>query len=315
MVAPFFVVVLVTALAAVAVSLTLWRGRAVDDGGPTSPRRRTRLAAVVVNLVGVLGGLIAAVLLAVSEPAWNGLGRGLLLAPLLFGVVLMAVIVAGSFVVNALAAAPPPSMPTPTRPGLPTLLPGTHLAAVGGLLVMLAGLVVVGWMTGVADERGRSGRVFSTGSPTGLSGSTSGPWPGEFYGLFAVLGIAALLAVLAAAIFLIWFRPVGARVDIDVLVRRREVESLVAATGVSLALLAFGLAGRMATTLLGVRPAARLDGYDPGIAYDLAGASALVVALLAVAVGAWFTVSLVVPAADTRTSLPPTTRPAHLQPA
>lgn len=261
-----------------------------------------RLASTVVTLVGILLGLIASIVLAVSEPAWNGLGRGVILAPLLFGAVVLAVIVAGNIVVRWLVsrrAERPVAAGSRRRPGFGALIPRTLAAVVAGLTLTTFVMVAIAWMTGADDDRGRPGRSFTTLSPDQMHGTSSGPWPGEFYGIFAILGMVVLLAVLAFALLVVRFRaPAGSDLEspqVDAMGRRREAEALFGATGLSIAMLVFGIAGSMAAILLRVRPDARISGYELGLGYDLAGAAALFVAFVAVGVGVWCAVSMFLP--------------------
>lgn len=229
--------------------------------GLASLRRTTstcRALAVVVG-VGVL------VMVAGTGP----LGRGLALAPAAFA----AVQVLGVLVADLLAR------DSARRPGIASLevrrvrdyLPRPLTAVVAVLAVALLGGLA--WAAAVAapDDLGRAGRSLAYRCSAGCDRGAHGPWPGSYYALPMAVGLVALLAVAAIAMVVTVRRPRDGSdpelVRLDDAVRRRSVESVVAAVGTA-----------FAAALAGVGPVAAMpvlaDGQVP--AALRAGAGVLV---------------------------------------
>lgn len=164
------------------------------------------------------------------------LGLGLLLAPTVFGLCVLAGVIGGE-----LAA-------IPRRQGVRTAaletrtvadyLPRRLTGLVTASTVGLGALLVTTTLMGSADDMGRAGRsLFRRCSPT--TGESSGPWPGLFYSVPLGIAVAVGLLVAAVALRTVVLRPrSGSAPDLvaaDNALRRRSAEAVVAATGVMVA--------------------------------------------------------------------------------
>ncbi|WP_168582507.1 hypothetical protein [Gephyromycinifex aptenodytis] len=257
------------------------------------------------RVLGLILGVGAAAGVAALDTAWTRLGRGLLVAPLVFAGTLIVVLSAGDLAAHrdARTASDGPRAGAVTEHRRASqFLPPAISAAVAAAGAIFIVLLTLAWAWGSPDDAGRPGRSFTTGSPDGRFTSISGPWPGQFYAVPAFVGVGILTVLTAAALLVIIRRPRdGSDAEIarvDGIVRRREAESLVAAAGLGLSISATGVGLEMARILLSERPGARLNGYTLSRWYDIAGWSALVLALLYVGIGLWCAVVLLAPGAS-----------------
>jgi hypothetical protein len=181
----------------------------------------------------VIGGLVAG-----GAAAGSGaLGRGLLLAAPVFGLCVLAGVVAGEISV------PPPGGRTRTaalevrrvRDYLPRGLAGAVIAAAVVLLALLA----VTTATGAPDDLGRPGRTLLLRCSAALQQS-AGPWPGSFYSVPLGAMVVAGLIVAGAALRVVVRRPrTGAdpaAIAVDDGLRHRAARMITGACGILVAL-------------------------------------------------------------------------------
>jgi hypothetical protein len=203
---------------------------------------------------GLFGGLVAGGVVA----GLGGLGRGLLVAAPVFGLGVLAGVVAGEISVRApggrtrIAALEVRRV----RDYLPRGLARAVLAAASLLLALL----VLTTATGAADDLGRSGRIMVLQCGAGLR-QGAGPWPGSFYSTpLAAMAAGGLIAA-AAALRVVVQRPrIGAdqaAVMADDALRRRAGQTITAACGILVGLPLAGASLMTAAALLSLscRPA------------------------------------------------------------
>ncbi|NHA68554.1 hypothetical protein [Phycicoccus flavus] len=164
--------------------------------------RRTRLSRVL----GLLGGLLAAGLLAVAGGQVDALGRVSALAPAVLGAGVLLGTVVGELTGHR-AGGVRRSAPVETR-RVRDVLPRGHAAVLGVGTALLVGSLAAGTAWGAPDDLGRAGRYFQVACTTVVDGvatqygSGRGPFPGSYYAVpllaaFAVLGLLTLLALRA----------------------------------------------------------------------------------------------------------------------
>ena len=156
---------------------------------PAAVARRT----VGWRLAGVIGGLAAG-----GAAAGSGaLGRGLLLAAPVFGLCVLAGVVAGETSVR------PPDGPARVAAvevrRVRDYLPRGLTRAVAAGAVLLLALLTVTTATGTPDDLGRPGRILLLRcSPSLVQGH--GPWPGSFYSVPLAAVVATGLIAAGAAL-------------------------------------------------------------------------------------------------------------------
>ncbi len=197
-------------------------------------------------------GLGLGVVAAALSASRGSLGLGVMLAPTVFGLCVIAGVIIGELAT------------IPRREGvrtaaLETRTVGAYLPRrLGGLVTAstlgLGALLIATTLMGSADDMGRAGRsLFRMCSPDSAAGR--GPWPGLFYSV--PLGIAVVLGLLVAAVALrtVVLRPrSGTAPDLviaDDVQRRRSAEAVVAATGVMVAASLLGVALTSGLALVG----------------------------------------------------------------
>lgn len=264
----------------------------VDYPGLARLRRRTSLARVL----GVAAGLAAAVALAGSTAPAVSLGRGVLLAPTAFGVVLVLALTLGDWAAHSAARGSGASLePRRVRDVLPRPLTALTGAALAVLVALLAAAAAVAAPT---DGVGRAGRALAYATPDGTSSVGASPWPGAFYGLPLAAALVVLLAATGAALVRITRRPAGDDEEIrrvDAVVRRREAESVVAAAGLSLAVTLVGVAMIAGRALGSIGANLTLNGEASPWWFAASAWACVAVVLGALGVGLLSGVTLVVP--------------------
>ncbi len=197
-------------------------------------------------------GLGLGVLAAALSVSRGSLGLGVMLAPTVFGLCVIAGVIVGELAtIPRREGVRTAALETRTVGGyLPRRLGGLVMASTLGLGVLLVTTTVMG----SADDMGRAGRsLFRRCSPDTAAGR--GPWPGLFYSV--PLGIAVVLGLLVAVVALrtVVLRPrTGTTPDLvaaDDVLRRRSAEAVVAATGVMVAASLLGVALTAGAALLG----------------------------------------------------------------
>ncbi|MFD2082528.1 hypothetical protein SAMN05421678_10226 [Actinopolymorpha cephalotaxi] len=246
------------------------------------------------TLVGRLLALVAGATAAVVTASTGGLGRGFALAPAAFAAVLIVGVLAADLAARDDAR-------TPGTAGLEVrrvrdlLAPGlVRLAATVG--VVLA--VFLGWagVVAVPDDLGRAGRALTYNCVEGCDFGTLSPWPGSYYSVPMAAALLGVLLLAGIAVGVTVRRPRNGAspeiVAVDDVVRRRSVESALAAVGVA-------FTGSLAGTALlsGVRLAGL--GPDRGpVALQVAGWVLLLAGLAALVCLVWCLVVLLLPGAS-----------------
>lgn len=203
-------------------------------------------------------GLCLGVAAAALSASRGSLGLGLMLAPTVFGLCVIAGVIVGELAtIPRRGGVRSAALETRTIGGfVPRRLGGLVAASTLGL----GALLVTTTLMGSADDMGRPGRSLSRMcSPDTAEGR--GPWPGQFYSV--PLGIAVVLGLLVAAVALrtVVLRPrSGTARDLvaaDDVLRRRSAEAVVAAAGVMVAASLLGVALTSGVALVGfARPPA-----------------------------------------------------------
>lgn len=268
------VVVTITLVIVLLATLTDRRG---DAPASTSPEARTlsrwRWA-----------GILAGVVLALATISVGALGRGPLLASVVFGLCVLGGVLVGELGVRPSHAALRAATlePRSVRSYLPTGL-GIVVAT---STVVLIGLMIATTVVGSPDDLGRAGRTLRY-SPDPTHGSSAGPWPGSYYTVPAT--IALVLAAIATAVVLwqVTLRPrAGDQMGDDAL-RRRSAEAVTAAWGVAAGIPLAGI------SLIAVLTLSALDATPAS--WRVAGGGLLLVALGAAVLVLWCLTTLVVP--------------------
>jgi hypothetical protein len=203
----------------------------------------------LARLIGALIGLIAAWSAATSS--WLSLGRGLMLAPVVWGACgLLGVLVGERWVrrPDAGAIRTAELRPRWVRDYLPRPLTVAVLTSAATGAVLLA----VATATASPDDLGRAGRVLITVCGNGVSTAT-GPYPGSFYSIPLAISLSLATLLAASATVRAVRRPhgqVSGRADTDAL-RRRSVAAVVAGLGIAIAAPAAGVSATMAAAQLG----------------------------------------------------------------
>lgn len=273
----------------VTVSVQPRRRRLVAIDERTYPQladlRRTAQGARLVSILLGLG-------LAVFTASLGSLGRGLMLAPIVFAAVLVVGALVGDLLSRGAARSPgSPSAGLERRRVLDYLPRGLSLA-VAVATTTLAGLLFAGWATASTDDAGRAGRMLARCTADGSTCAGAGPYPGSFYAIPLLVAVAAVLMLAAVALVVAVGRPRGADpevVRVDDVIRRRVAESIVAALGVGVGVALCGVAQTMALPLL----ATSLDLLVP----QLAGWACLAASLAGIALAVWSVSCLIVPGA------------------
>ncbi|MGI5489275.1 hypothetical protein [Microtetraspora malaysiensis] len=264
------------------VLLSLNRVVHVPAGGDPAVLRATSRRLLWHRLAGLAAGAAASWLVV----AWDGLGRGQMLAAPALAVGLLVGTLAGELTV------PRPHGPVRgasleirrARDYLPAF--SAPLAAVLSLIAVA--LLTVTSVTAAADDLGRPGRTLALTSADGTMRSAVGPWPGWFYAwpMLAVLAAAFLLSALVVHRVVQRGRPgldAAARA-VDDAQRAHSARVVTAAYGLCVAL---PLAGVAVVTAGALFRQSDLAGWA-----GPAGFAALGVALIAVASAVWYLAEL-----------------------
>ena len=218
------------------VALVTWLARTRPPGRAAAGAAAVPAAAArrIANWrrAGVIAGLVCG-----AAAAWGALGRGLLLAGPVFGLCVLAGVVAGEISVRPAEGQTRSAVVEVrrVRDYLPRGLATAVLAAAAGLL----GLITVTSATAAADDLGRAGRVLVLRCGPGLW-QAHGPWPGSFYSVpLAAAVTAGLLGAGGALRVVIRRARTGAdpaTVAADDALRRRAARAITGACGILVAL-------------------------------------------------------------------------------
>jgi hypothetical protein len=248
-------------------------------------RRLMRTHAVARGVALVVGvGVTAA-----AASAWS-LGRGLMLAPAAFAAAqILAVLLADRATYTA--------MRTPGVAAIEVRRVRDYLPRALSVLAVLSAAALAAsltWTTAVAasDDLGRAGRALTYPCIEGCEARIS-PWPGSFYSVPLAVGLGAVVLLAVVALSVTVRRPRNgadpAIAATDDAVRRRSVETVVAAVALALSASLLGIA-----MVAGVRLLAAGD--VPSGSSLTVGATLLTIAgLWSLAVVLWSTVSLLLP--------------------
>jgi hypothetical protein len=215
-----------------------------EAGFPVAVERQ----AAIWRWSGIAGGGLVAGMAAL----WGALGRGLLLAAPLFGVFVLAGVLAGELGVRAPAGQTRRASVAVRRAG--DYLPRGLACCVAAAAGVLGGLLCLTTAMGSADGLG-SGRVLVRHCGAGLT-LAHGPWAGSFYSIPLAIVIAAGLTAAVAAVRLIARRPrpgdPAAPAAADDLLRRRAARTVTGACGALVTIPLIGLSLVTAGGLLGI---------------------------------------------------------------
>ncbi len=228
-------------LLVIGVAVLVRRGRR-----DVQPRREWRLVRAT-RVLGLAGGVVAAYSLAGRLEY----GRGEMLAPSVFGLVVVVAVAVGETLVRPKRPAGPRSASLRTR-RIGDYLPRWTSWSVLGTSVALAATLTLTTLTASWDDWARGMRVISC---TAVEASASaGPYPGSFYSLPLASVLVAVLVVAGVAAHQVVRRPRGlgdTEADDDVL-RERSLTVIVAATGVAIGISHVGVATTAGTALVGL---------------------------------------------------------------
>lgn len=278
-----FLGALILVLASIAMLLALMpRTRAA-----TGPAGRTERAVGLVRMLGlVMAAWAGTWVLLEPDPLDRGLGSSAVIAPMVFGLVVLAAVLLGEFVVRPRwADGPRTASLTPRR--LVDQLPARLVRLVAALTVAGVLLCLYTLLTASADDMGRAGRSLLGVCPGGAT-SARGPYPGSFYVVPWFVGVASAMLLGWLACARITRRTLaGETAEAD---RQRRVSGTVVVSAVGLV---------VATPLVGIAFHAALTLWN----HDCppAGGRTLAVAALVLVVATFgsflvFLVALVAPA-------------------
>lgn len=248
------------------------------------PRREWRLVQAT-RLLGLLVGGYAA--FGVMSPQntlipdhWvRDYGVGAMLAPAVFGLVVIVFVALGETLVRPRRAAGPRT--ASLRPRSPRdYLPRPTTVAVGAVSVTLAATLVLTTLTAAGDRSLGGRRVIRCA--TEVMSSSRGPYPGSFYSAPLALVLLAVLAVAALAARQVVRRPRGfATTDHgDDVLRRRSLTVIVAAVGATAGLSQTGIGWVTSSALLGLDQTCAPDWTDPvGVTIAATAVASFLVAL------------------------------------
>lgn len=260
-----------------------------------------------------LGAALAVVAVAVIAGA-DDLGRGLLLAPLVFGLVLSAATGVGELVSARTAGAGPGghrevTLEVRTVNGLVPL--GRRVVAVLGVVALVL-VTLLAALVSAPDDQGRLGRAIPYTGAGGATEGLRGPWPGWFYVVPIWVLLAVLLVSAVWALRLVVDRPrsgPGARERyLDDLIRRTTAQRVVSLV----ALVAFGTAWLTSAVALTGLTGADDSEFYPGTDLSLYAVGWVCAAALLVlgAASLLALVQLLVPALPTDPAPAPAAAPA-----
>lgn len=234
---------------------------------PGAGRTGLHKGALIARWIGIAAAAVAICLMigAGINGTWPGgrLGLGALTAaaPLAGATLLVIAILIGELTL--------PAPRSTTRYGLLTprdlRTVSSQLASITAFLGVLAlgGYAVFTTLVAAPDTEGRPGRAIAHTGVDGFSGGAYGPFPGQWYTLPVLIGLAVLVASAAGAITVVVRRRPSTDSQ-DLLLRRRSVTSLLGAVAVGTGLTAQGLS---AYGLMGFLRIAQPDYVEQGLGF------------------------------------------------
>jgi hypothetical protein len=292
---PLLVLLLLVSLVAGAAALLMRQFARGEDSAAARARRhaaRTSATAVVVGLFAAVAAAFAVLFPAPMASAVGRPGVAAMMLPLAFGVAHTGVILVGEL-----------TWPRPggvvrrarlAHRGLLHAIPVWLLRT--AIVTLITGIVVIAVGAVTADRYGRSITVHAG---NGLAEGAASPYVGTGYGLPALVGLACLVALTTAALWVVANRPavVTDHAGVEDALRRASAQRVLRGSTVAAMVL---VAGLMISSGLAVRSAsttaaqaARLDDLPVGAAASLlpwvGGALALIGLVSGVAgVGVFF---------------------------
>ncbi|MGN0063472.1 MAG: hypothetical protein ACI379_04465 [Nocardioides sp.] len=270
----------VTIVVVVAVAVSLSRSDRTPAGAEERAVRGVRLAGLA------LGTAAAAWVLLEPTPFDRGLGSVAVIAPLCLGAITLLGVVVGELVVRPRFNDGPRTAtlrPRRVRDHLPPKL--TRLV----VAVTVAGVLLCAYtaLTASADDMGRDGRSLAARCSATVS-AASGPYPGSFYVLPYLAGLAVVAAIAVVAALRITRRTLGSDAPSADRYRSTGLTAVVSAYGLTMSVPLAGIALVAGTALLGHE--------CPQTGWRIVGVSALVVALCAAGTALISLVGLLAPA-------------------
>lgn len=271
---------LLVVVAVVAVAIALSRPGRQPAGAEERAVRGVRLAGLA------LGVAAATWVMLEPTPLDRGLGSAAVIAPLCLGAVTLLGVMVGELLVRPRFVDGPRSAalrPRRVRDHLPPRL--TRLV----VAVSVAGLLLCAYTALVAssDDMGRSGRSLAAQCSATLS-AASGPFPGSFYVVPYLAGLACVTAIAVLAALRITRRTLGSGPAADDRYRSTGLTAVVSAYGLTMSVPLAGLALAAGTALLGHE--------CPQTGWRVVGVAALVIALCAAGTALISLVGLLAPA-------------------
>lgn len=261
---------------------------------PGQPAGQAERAVGRVRLVGlVLGVAAAAWVLLEPTPLDQGLGSGAVVAPIVFGLVVLTAALCGEFLVRP-RWADGPRTASLVRRRVVDHVPIRLVRLLAALLVGAVLLCAYTWFTASPDDLGRAGRSLTAACSADTS-SSRGPYPGSFYVWPYLVGVLLAVVLGAMACVRITRRSLAGDEAEAERYRRVGTTSVVSAVGLVVATPLVGIAFFAGTTLLGHN--------CPQTGWRAAGAASLVLVVVALGSGLVFLVGLLSPgsvAADPR---------------
>lgn len=268
------------------------RPRPARIASPHSPLGQYEHRSTIARAGAILLGLIAAGLATQLDP----LGRGVLLAPSVFAIVVLVVIaIAESMITRRLDGAPEATLDVRTPSDY---WPRGLARVVIGCAAALAVVLIITSVTAGTDDLGRAGRQISWTCGPDADGS-AGPYPGTFYSIPATLGIALVLAIwLVAARFATHRRrlSVGEGDLVDAEIRSRTLTAMTAAAATGLAAMLAGTA--LITGFVLVNAALSPATCRAPTSFAVGGWTLVAVAAIAGVLTGWSATRLITPRGD-----------------
>lgn len=252
-IAPLLVLLLMTALIAGGAALLMRQFAHGEDSTVRRAQRharRTSATAVAVGLLAAVAAAVAVLLPAPLAPAAGRPGVAAMMLPLAFGVAHTGVILVGEL-----------TWPRPagmvrrarlTHRGALQAIPAWLLRTAIGTLVTGVVVIAVGAVT---DDRYDANRSITVYAGDGLVEGAASPYVGAFYGMPALVGLGCLLALSAAALWVVANRPAIVTDDVDVedALRRASAQRVLRGATAAATIL---VAGLVAVSGLAIRSAA-----------------------------------------------------------
>ena len=268
----------IIAVLAIAVAMQARHRAAVAAVRPGQEWRRVRLTRV--------GGILAGVVAAVLTWRLDSFGRGPMLAPAVFGLLVVLGVGLGETVVRPRQSTGVRSASmTPRRVG--AYLPRTSTALAATMLTMTTVLLTFTTVTAGRDDYSRAMRALTCDNAR--VGSSRTPYPGSYYSVPLALLLVVVLVVAALAARQAIVRPRGLATDDsgDDALRRRSLEVIVSAVGIAVSAPYVGLALTAGGALQGLgdsRPSCAPPWMQPvGTVVSLSALVAVVVVMVCLA--------------------------------